>query len=106
MSFSTYIIQTQKSYEKNNTKLKEINFKKGENNMFEKLVGKRFESLEDLQNTMSEISGRKVKCIESESEMLEDTDYMIDYEVKGNPYVHTLFYLKGRGRCKYYITEV
>lgn len=74
--------------------------------MFEKLVGKRFESLEELEKAMEDICGVSVNCIESESEMLPDTDYMIDYELEGDDDVYTLFYLKGRGKCKYYITEV
>ena len=36
--------------------------------MFEKLVGKRFESLEELERSMEEICGVSVHCIESESE--------------------------------------
>ena len=74
--------------------------------MFESLVGKRFKSLEELEKAMENICGVKVNCIESESEMLPDTDYMIDYEIEDDDDVYTLFYLKGRGECKYYITEV
>ena len=73
---------------------------------FENLVGRRFANLGDLENKMQEICGLSVRCIESESEMLDDTDYMIDYEIEGNDKVYTLFYLKGRGENKYYITEV
>ena len=73
---------------------------------FENIVGKRFSNLEDLENEMQNICGLLVRCIESESEMLDDTDYMIDYEIEGIDEVYTLFYLKGRGETKYYITEV
>ena len=73
---------------------------------FENLVSKRFSNLEDLENEMQKICGLTVKCIESESDMLDDTDYMIDYEIEGIEEVYTLFYLKGRGITKYYITEV
>ena len=73
---------------------------------FENLVGKRFSNLEELENEMQNICGLLVRCIESESEMLDDTDYMIDYEIEGIDEVYTLFYLKGRGKTKYYITEV
>ena len=74
--------------------------------MFEELVGKRFKNLKTLELIMKSICGKPVHCIESESEMPDNTDYMIDYEIEGDGDVYTLFYLKGRGDCRYYITEV
>ena len=73
--------------------------------MLEKLIGRRYETLESLKNDIEDLSGRKVNAIiESESERFEDMDYMIDFEFEEFD-IHTLFYLKDNAD-RYYITEV
>lgn len=70
------------------------------------LVGKRFETLEDLKEVISLLSGKKcITCIESESETEKGTDNMIDFEFEDDDDVYTLFYLKDNAN-NYYITEV
>lgn len=71
----------------------------------ERLVRKRFKTLEELKEEIERITQRKVNVvIESESDRPEGTDYMIDYEFE--PFdIHTLFYLKDNAN-NYYITEV
>ena len=71
----------------------------------ERLVGKRFKTLDDLKTEIEKITQRKVNAVvESESDRPEDTDYMIDYEFELSD-IHTLFYLKDNAN-NYYITEV
>ena len=74
-------------------------------NNIELIVGKRYENLELLKYDIEISTGKTVSTIiESESDRLEDMDYMIDYEFEeGN--IHTLFYLKDNAG-HYYITEV
>lgn len=70
-----------------------------------KIVGRRYESLELLKNDIEVLTGRDVNVIiESESDRLEEMDFMIDYEFE--PFdIHTLYYLKDNAG-RYYITEV
>lgn len=71
----------------------------------ERLVGRRYESLDKLKMDIEKISGKKVNVIiESESERPEGTDLMIDYEFEEFD-IHTMFYLKDMAN-RYYITEV
>ncbi len=71
----------------------------------EGLVGRRFGSLEELKAKIEDLTDRKVSTIlESESEMMEGTDYMIDYEFELFD-IHTMYYLKDNAG-NYYITEV
>ena len=73
--------------------------------MLEKLVGRRYETLELLKNDIEVLTGKKVNAIiESESERFEEMDFMIDYEFEEFD-IHTLFYLKDNAG-NYYITEV
>ena len=73
--------------------------------MLEKLVGRRYETLELLKNDIEILTGENVNAIiESESERLEDTDFMIDFEFEEFD-IHTIFYLKDNAN-RYYITEV
>ena len=73
--------------------------------MLEKLVGRRYETLEQLKNDIEILTGKKVNAIiESESERFEEMDFMIDYEFELFD-IHTLFYLRDNGN-RYYITEV
>lgn len=82
------------------------------------LIGKRFETLEQIENEIFEATGYYAKVIKSESETVEGLDNMLDYELynteddKNNQYkegydgeVHTMFYLLDNAN-KYYITEV
>ena len=62
--------------------------------MLEKLVGKRYESLDLLKNDIEILSGKKVNTIiESESDRFEELDFMIDVEFEEFD-IHTIFYLK------------
>lgn len=71
----------------------------------QKIVGRRYESLDLLKNDIEVLTGRDVNVImESESDRLEEMDFMIDYEFE--PFdIHTLYYLKDNAG-RYYITEV
>ena len=69
------------------------------------LVGKRYENLELLKNDIEIITGKNINTIiESESDRLEEMDFLIDYEFEEGD-IHTLFYLKDNDG-NYYITEV
>ena len=70
--------------------------------MLEKLVGRRYESLELLKNDIEILKVNAI--IESESDRLEGTDFMIDVEFKEFD-IDTIFYLKDNAG-RYYITEV
>lgn len=71
----------------------------------ERLVGRRFSSLDEIRNEIEKITHKKIGTIfESESDRLEECDFMIDYEFE--PFdIHTLFYLRDNAG-HYYITEV
>lgn len=72
----------------------------------DKLIGKRFKNLKDLKTDLEKLHNCKVVNIfESESERLEDSDFMIDYELENDTDVYTIFYLKDNAN-NYYITEV
>lgn len=71
----------------------------------ERLVGRRFKTLDELKAEIEKITQKKVNAvIESESDRAEGTDYMIDYEFELFD-IHTMFYLKDNAD-NYYITEV
>ena len=71
----------------------------------ERLVGRRFKTLDELKAEIEKITQKKVNTvIESESDRSEGTDYMIDYEFELFD-IHTMFYLKDNAD-NYYITEV
>lgn len=75
-------------------------------NNLEKLVGCRFTNLTELKKAIEKLTNREVcTIIESESERLKGTDFMIDYEFIEQEDVYTLFYLKDNAH-RYYITEV
>ena len=82
-----------------------IQRKKRNKSTMERLVGRRYESLNALKEDIEKISGKTVNVImESESDRPEGTDLMIDYEFE--PFdIHTVFYLKDMAD-RYYITEV
>lgn len=76
-------------------------------NELEKIVGRRYESLNLLKIDLETILKREIESIiESESERYEECDYMIDFCFKDNKWdIRTIYYLKDNvGR--YYITEV
>lgn len=83
--------------------MKQTNIKKN----LEKIVGRRYATLELLKQDIENLTGKTINAIiESESEKYEYLDFMIDYEFKeqiGD--VRTLFYLKDNGG-NYYITEI
>ena len=70
------------------------------------LVGKRFNTLDQLKMAIEKISNMKVDMIaESQTERPEDSDDMIDFCYLELQDIHTMFYLKDNaGRS--YITEV
>lgn len=70
------------------------------------LVGKRFNTLDQLKVAIEKISNMKVDMIaESQTERPEDSDDMIDFCYLELQDVHTMFYLKDNAG-RYYITEV
>lgn len=70
------------------------------------LVGKRFNTLDQLKMAIEKISNMKVDMIaESQTERPEDSDDMIDFCYLELQDIHTMFYLKDNAR-RYYITEV
>lgn len=73
----------------------------------EKIVGRRYKTLELLKNDIEITLGRNIETIiESESERIEELDFMIDYcFVDDENEIETLYYLKDNGGM-YYITEV
>ena len=74
--------------------------------ILERLVGRRYETLEEVKHDIEVLTGEKVKSIaESECDRFEELDYMIDFELGTDWECFTIFYLKDNvGR--YYITEV
>lgn len=76
--------------------------------MLEKLVGKRYATLELLKNDIEILTDKKIEFIaESQSDRFEDMDFMIDYYFNDDDVdsVYTMFYLLDNGN-NYYITEV
>jgi hypothetical protein len=70
------------------------------------LVGKRFNTLDQLKMAIEKISNMKVDMIaESQTERPEDSDDMIDFCYLELQDIHTMFYLKDNAG-RYYITEV
>lgn len=70
------------------------------------LVGKRFNTLDQLKIAIEKISNMKVDMIaESQTERPEDSDDMIDFCYLELQDIHTMFYLKDNAG-RYYITEV
>lgn len=70
------------------------------------LVGKRFNTLDQLKMAIEKISNMKVNMIaESQTERPEDSDDMIDFCYLELQDIHTMFYLKDNAG-RYYITEV
>ena len=70
------------------------------------MLGTRHKTLEDLKECLQKYLGKKVVNIfESESERLENLDYMIDYELENDNNVYTIYYLKDNEN-NYYITEI
>ena len=70
------------------------------------LVGKRFNTLDQLKMAMEKISNMTVDMIaESQTERPEDSDDMIDFCYLELQDIHTMFYLKDNAG-RYYITEV
>lgn len=81
--------------------------RKGAIKMLEKLVGRRYANLELLKNDIELLTKRDVKSIiESESDRLEECDFMIDFCFEDNEWdIDTIYYLKDNAG-QYYITEV
>lgn len=70
------------------------------------LVGKRFNTLDQLKMAIEKISNMKVDMIaESQTERPEDSDDMIDFCYLELQDIHAMFYLKDNAG-RYYITEV
>lgn len=70
------------------------------------LVGKRFNTLDQLKMAIEKMSNMKVDMIaESQTERPEDSDDMIDFCYLELQDIHTMFYLKDNAG-RYYITEV
>ena len=53
--------------------------------MKQNLIGNRYKNLEDLKTDLEKLHNCKViNIFESESERLEDSDFMIDYELEND----------------------
>lgn len=73
--------------------------------MKQNLIGNRYKNLEDLKTDLEKLHNCKViNIFESESERLEDSDFMIDYELENDEDIYTVFYLLDNAH-NYYITE-
>ena len=74
----------------------------------DKLVGCRFNSLEDLEEYLKVLGAENPHVFESESDLTEECDFMLDGTVKedsdDDKDYFTLYYLKDRSNF-YYITE-
>lgn len=76
--------------------------------MLERLIGHRYETLNELKNDIENLTGKKVECIEhGECDRIEDMDFVIGYYFNDEDVdvVHSIYYLKDNGG-NYYITEV
>ena len=72
----------------------------------EKMVGKRYASLDEIKKEIEKLTGVKVaEVIKSLSDRLKGTDFMLDFEFKDDGDVYTIFYLKDNAG-NYYITEI
>ena len=72
----------------------------------EQLIGKRFNNLTELKNELEKLTKRKIISIfESESDIVEDCDNMIDFEFENDGNVYTIYYLFDNAK-RYYITEI
>lgn len=72
----------------------------------EKMVGKRYTSLDEIKKEIEKLTGVKVaEVIKSSSERLKGTDFMLDFEFEDDSDVYTIFYLKDNAG-NYYITEI
>lgn len=72
----------------------------------EKMVGKRYASLDEIKKEIEKLTGVKVaEVIKSSSERLKGTDFMLDFEFEDDSDVYTIFYLKDNAG-NYYITEI
>jgi hypothetical protein len=92
----------------NKVKKENCKMKLSENiKLSESIVGKRYESLDLLKNDIETCLKRNVKSIiESESERMEELDFMIDYCFEDDENeIETIWYLKDNAG-RYYITEV
>lgn len=72
----------------------------------EQLIGKRFNNLTELKNKLEKLTKRKIISIfESESDIVENCDNMIDFEFENDDNVYTIYYLYDNAK-NYYITEI
>ena len=72
----------------------------------EKMVGKRYASLDEIKKEIEKLTGVKVaEVIRSSSDKLKGTDFMLDFEFEDDGDVYTIFYLKDNAG-NYYITEI
>lgn len=68
----------------------------------EKLVNKRFGSIDEIIDYLQKVGYKEVNVFESESNLLDGLDFQLDGCVDDKDF--TLCYLKDRSN-KYYITE-
>ena len=78
-----------------------------ENIKLQGIIGNRYENLDSLRVDIEAYLHRKISTIiESESERLEGTDFMIDYCFEDDEDdIETIWYLRDNAG-NYYITEV
>ena len=72
----------------------------------EKMVGKRYASLNEIKKEIEKLTSVKVaEIIKSSSDSIKGTDFMLDFEFEDDGDVYTIFYLKDNAG-NYYITEI
>ena len=72
----------------------------------EKMVGKRYASLNEIKKEIERLTSVKVaEIIKSSSDGIKGTDFMLDFGFEDDSDVYTIFYLKDNAG-NYYITEI
>lgn len=70
-----------------------------------RIIGRRYETLDLLRCDIELLTGKDVAIImESESDRLEEMDFMIDFQFSNDCEIYTIFYLLDNAG-RYYITE-
>lgn len=81
-------------------------FTKGskQSNALEKITGRRYNSLQDVQKDIEDITGKKTRDIEDSNMPGVRTDFIMSYRFMDSDDFHILYYLKDNAG-NYYITE-
>lgn len=81
-------------------------FTKGskQSNALKKIVGQRYNSLQEVQKDIEDITGKKTRDIEDSNMPGTRTDFIMSYRFTDSDDFHILYYLKDNAG-NYYITE-